>query len=48
MFQNGYPGGWLITDKSYESHCSLAMRRDVEVTGNIHDNPELLEVKDGN
>ena len=44
-FRNEYPGGWLVMDKAYESKCSLAMRNDVEITGNIHDNPELLEVK---
>ena len=44
VFQNGYPGGWLIMDATYTSKCSLAMRTDVEVIGNIHDNPELLEV----
>ena len=49
VFENGYPGGWLITDKTYSSKCSLAMRNDVEVIGNIHDNPELLGgEEDGN
>ena len=43
VFENGYPGGWLIKDKTYSSKCSLAMRNDVEIIGNIHDNPEILE-----
>ena len=43
-FENGYPGGWLVKSPTDESKCSLAMRGNVEVIGNIHDNPELLEV----
>ena len=43
VFANEYPGGWLVQGKHTESKCSLAMRRNVEVIGNIHDNPELLE-----
>ena len=43
IFENGYPGGWLIANRLSDSKCSLALRTDVEITGNIHDNPELLE-----
>lgn len=42
IFENGYPGGWLITDKEHKSKCSLATRNCVEIIGNIHDNPEFL------
>ena len=44
IFENGYPGGWLVANKTRESKCSLAMRTDLEVIGTVHDNPELLEV----
>ena len=46
VFRNGYPGGWIITNKTEEANCSLAWRSCVEVTGNAHDNPELLEVEE--
>ena len=42
IFENGYPGGWLVADKNIKHKCSLAMRTDIKVTGNIHDNPELM------
>lgn len=42
FFENGYPGGWLIKEAGKESKCSLSMRTDVEVIGNIHDKRELL------
>lgn len=41
FFENGYPGGWLVGDKEFKHKCSLAMRVDVEVFGNVYDNPEL-------
>lgn len=43
IFKNAYNGGWLVADKTEQSSCSLAMRNNVEVIGNIHDNPELLK-----
>ena len=43
IFKNAYNGGWLVADKTEQSSCSLAMRNNVEVIGNIHDNPELME-----
>ena len=43
IFKNDYNGGWLVADKTEQSSCSLAMRNNVEVIGNIHDNPELLK-----
>lgn len=42
IFENGYPGGWLLTSLARVSKCSLAMRTDVEIIGNIHDDPGLL------
>lgn len=45
VFRNSCPGGWIVTDKTEEASCSLAWRSCVEVIGNIHDNPELLEVE---
>lgn len=45
-FEYGYAGGWVVCDPQKEtSHCTLSLRKDVEVIGNIHDNPELIEVK---
>ena len=45
-FEYGYAGGWVVCDPQKEtSHCTLSMRKDVAVIGNIHDNPELLEVE---
>lgn len=41
-FINKYAGGWVIRSKN-DSTASLCMRQDIEVIGNIHDNPELLE-----
>ena len=48
IFENAYCGGWLVADETEKSKCSLAMRNDVEVIGNIHDNPELLKEREGN
>ena len=47
IFENGYPGGWLISDKTLKRACSLAMRLDVEIIGTIHDNQELLKGGEG-
>ena len=43
VFENGYPGGWLIKSPTSENKCSLSMRTDIEIIGNIHDNPKLLK-----
>lgn len=44
-FKNCYNGGWVLTHESSDRHLSLGARkkRDIEVIGNIHENPELLE-----
>ena len=45
VFRNAYVGGWLLVRNNNE--CSLGARRreDLEVIGNIYQNPELLENK---
>ena len=45
LFINAYVGGWLLVRNNNE--CSLGARRreDLEVIGNIYQNPELLENK---
>ena len=45
-FKNQYVGGWVLTYKN-EKDLSLGARdcEDLEISGNIHENPELLEVK---
>ena len=43
IFKNTYNGGWVVADITEQSSCSLAMRNNVEVIGNIYDNPELLK-----
>ena len=47
-FKNAYVGGWVLAeDKELENYVSLGARAscDIEVIGNIHENPELLEAK---
>ena len=45
IFSYEYVGGWVITSNG-EDRLSLGIHTDiVEVIGNIHDNPELFEVK---
>ena len=47
-FEYGYAGGWVVCDpKKQTSRCTLSLRKDVEVIGNVHDNPEWLEVENG-
>ena len=43
VFKNAYIGGWLLVRNN--NACSLGARRqeDLEVVGNIPQNPELLE-----
>ena len=45
VFRNAYVGGWLLVRNNNE--CSLGARRreDLEIVGNIYQNPELLENK---
>ena len=45
-FINAYVGGWVLSE-ALENHISLGARApsDIEVIGNIHENPELLEAK---
>ena len=44
VFKNAYVGGWLLVRNN--NACSLGARRQeaLEVIGNIHQNPELLEL----
>jgi len=44
-FKNQYEGGWILTYK--EQYLSLGARlpQEIEIIGNVHDNPDLLEVK---
>ncbi len=46
-FKNHYVGGWVLTSHESEGWVSLGARKacDIEVIGNIHENPELLEAK---
>ena len=43
-FKNDYVGGWVLTHPTTINHVSLGARSsyDIEVIGNIHENPELL------
>ena len=43
-FVNKYAGGWIVGSNIDDAAgCVLVMRPNVEVIGNIHDNPELLQ-----
>ena len=45
VFRNEYVGGWVLTHPSTVNTASLGARAEdeLEVVGNIHANPELLE-----
>lgn len=45
VFKNAYVGGWLLKHSAEHDFLSLGARgqSDIEVIGNIHENPELLE-----
>ena len=47
IFSYGYVGGWVVCPVDDESNClNIGTRtKYIKVIGNIHDNPELLEVK---
>ena len=44
-FVNAYVGGWVVGDpeKTTDEKCSLAMRSNVEVIGNIHEKEREVE-----
>ena len=44
-FKNEYAGGWVLTHPNSSNHLSLGARKhtEIEVIGNIHQNPELLK-----
>lgn len=45
VFRNSYIGGWVLTERSNQEWLSLGARssQNIEIIGNIHENPELLE-----
>lgn len=46
-FEYGYAGGWVVCDPQKEtSYCTLSLRKDIVVIGNIHDSPELINEKE--
>lgn len=43
-FSYDYAGGWIVDDPVSHANFTIGIHTDiVEVIGNIHDNPELLE-----
>ena len=41
---NAYIGGWLLVRNNNASSLGSRMRKDLEIVGNIYQNPELLEL----
>lgn len=43
VFLNDYVGGWNLAFKNEFASLGARNQQDLEVIGNIHENPELLE-----
>ena len=44
VFRNAYVGGWVLVRNNNACSLGARMRKDLEIVGNIYQNPELLEL----
>jgi len=46
VFSTEYVGGWVVTSNGTDGLNLGTRQNNIEIIGNIHDDPELLEVAD--